>query len=230
MNGYKLTVRGKSLVSGLIVLMLFALTAIFFMVAGASGNQETQPTVPPAISAESSAETEQPGSGAGADDSGSGGDEPENVTGTDAPSGTNNAENGEASNEASDPNETENTENGQEQNEAPSTITPPNFNRTAGTLTLHIQSDADGTLDDASSAALDEFLSLPQNNREHTILVATPFLEMDELTYLAETVEQALISRGVPGDRIVFTTNDQNTRTQNPTFEVSLSFFPIGQK
>lgn len=272
MKGYKLTARGKSLVSGLIILLLFVSVTVFFLVAGTSGiSGGSQTVAPPTITTdppqnagnfnppENQVSSTNGGYTEPAENGEVNGGTENGAANGDVNNGTYNdyitiyIENGESHNEVEDPgengegpneieypggngdieNDTEPEENGEQnqgQDEVEELDLTPTFDEDTGTLTLYISSASDGVLDDATSEMLNEFLSLPQNNPEHVILVTTPLLEMDELVGLSEVMINILRGRDVPHDRIVFTTSAQNLRTQNPTFEVSLSFLQVRPK
>jgi len=246
LKGYKLTKLGKTLVTVLAVVLLCGIAAIVVITAGAlsgNGNNNSQITAPPYEATDDPSEITPPEATppevtspeAMPSDSSvnveNNTQEENNENGTEE---NGNADNGYESTNGDNGSEeietSENNEQNENQSDEPEPVPPPNFDPEEGTLTIYVASNADGEFDDATNDMLDEFLRLPQNNLEYAVLVTVPLLEMDELHDLAETMINALTGRGVQSARIVFTTNEQNRRIGNPTFEVTLSFLEIRPK
>jgi len=223
MKGYKLTDRGKIVVTILIVVLVFLLPATILLLSARAAYAPEIPDRqdPPAIV---SPPPNQNGGGITAPE------ESESPPLQDpAPPLTNvTSGNGNSDNSGE-------SGNSDEQNpDTPPEIGGGIFDPTEGTMSFSFSTSAPERLGYETAAILDAFLSLPENTDDSTIAVETPRLPPDYFDQFAVVIMYELMNRGIPQQRIAFIARQEDVQSapgsDNLTFDVTMRYITRRQK
>ena len=116
----------------------------------------------------------------------------------------------------------------------PPDLSPSAFNPDEGTLSFFFSTSSADKLDDNTAFLLDDFLSLPKNTPDSTIAVETPHISPEYFQEFSSMIVSALTDRGIPQQRIAFITRSETAQSapgsDNLTFEVNLSYIIHSRK